>query len=97
MTEPLPNITDAVRDRLAAARAGITTTSVVADDVLASIRAGHVGQVTIFCDSCLVEEKGDYIGETRDDRFGRARAYLTVEKGWKISHGQDLCPECGAG
>ncbi|HEU5108055.1 MAG TPA: hypothetical protein VFT95_05810 [Micromonosporaceae bacterium] len=67
--------------------------SVVPDRIRAAIHAGHVGQVTIFCDGCGVEESGDYTGENREVRFAAARRWLAENKGWQIA-GMDLCPGC---
>lgn len=71
------------------------TGSVVPDHIRAAIHAGHIGQVVIFCDGCGDEEEGDYIGETREDRFAAARRYLAKTKGWDIGD-YDLCPTCVA-
>lgn len=76
-------------------RARITTPSATPDGIVAAIDAGHVGQVTILCDTCGVEDTADYTGETREDRFAAARRHLAEQKGWKITDGQDLCPACG--
>lgn len=64
------------------------------DAIHAAVHQGWVGQVTIFCDSCGVENTGDYIGETSTDRFETARKHLTDTKGWDTSNGQDSCPNC---
>ncbi len=68
----------------------------VPDHVRAAIHAGHVGQVGIFCDRCGVEDRGDYTGETREDRFAAARRHLTDRKGWLCTT-EDLCPLCRTG
>lgn len=86
--EPLDR--NALREAIAAGSG-----SVVSDDIRAAIHAGHIGQVTIFCDICGVEETGDYTGETKTIRFAAARRYLAREKGWS-TEGDDLCPTCTA-
>jgi hypothetical protein len=68
--------------------------SVVPDHVRAAIYAGHIGQVVIFCDGCGVQDKADYTGETREDRFESARRHLAETKGWDITKDVDLCPSC---
>lgn len=91
----VPDIGDAVRSRLDAAKAGHPLgPDVVPEHIRAAIHAGHVGQVVIFCDGCGVEEEGDYTGETREDRFAAARRHLAEAKGWGIVPGGDWCPAC---
>lgn len=84
----------AVAERLQRLAAGEPTGSVVPDHIRAAIHAGHVGQVTIYCDACGVEETGDYTGETREVRFEAARWYLAETKGWRIEPSYDGCPAC---
>lgn len=72
------------------------TAPIVPDHVRAAIHAGHVAQVVIFCDYCGVEHRADYIGETHEDRFAAARAYLAAERDWEITALTDLCPDCKA-
>jgi hypothetical protein len=106
---PLQPIRDEVRERLVALQTGATSTgSVIPEGVRAAIHAGHVGQVVIFCDDCGVEEEGDYIGETREERFEAARRHLATTKGWEITHPgglhtphpdiepYDLCGDCAS-
>jgi hypothetical protein len=88
---------DGVRARLGALAAGERPAgSVVPDHVQAAIHAGHVVQVTVYCDECLDEWEGDVIGETRDERLATARAYLAADCRWQITDDADLCPKCGA-
>jgi hypothetical protein len=68
---------------------------IVPDHIRAAIHAGHVGQVTIYCDSCGVEDTGDYTGATKEIRFAVARQHLADVKGWVITSELDLCPACG--
>lgn len=95
MTGPLRPIHEEVRRRLEALKAGeVLTGSVVPDDVHAAILAGQVAQVVIFCDNCGIEHRGDYIGETREDRFAAAREYLARVEEWDTGPYYDLCPSC---
>lgn len=66
----------------------------IPDHIRDAIHTGHIGQVTIFCDNCLVEDEADYTGETREDRFETARQHLATTKGWDITMTHDLCPAC---
>lgn len=68
--------------------------SLVPDHIRAAIHAGHVGQVTIYCDECGIEDTADYTGETREIRFAVARQHLAQTKGWDIGDAYDLCPRC---
>lgn len=91
---PLQSVREGVRARLEALKAGREATgSPIPDEVREAIHAGHVGQVTIYCDECLDEVEGDYIGATREDRFEAARAYLATQ-GWGITPDYDHCPKC---
>lgn len=71
------------------------TGPVVPDEVRAAIHAGHVGQVGIFCDRCGRTFEGDFLGETREDRFAAARRHLEVRHGWRCGD-EDLCVVCVA-
>lgn len=93
----LPNISAAVRNRLDALGIGEAHNSPVPDDIAAAIRAGHVGQVSLFCDECGMTETMDCTGVTREDRFNAAREYLGAVKGWHCDSGADLCPNCKGG
>jgi hypothetical protein len=64
------------------------------NQIRAAVHAGHIGQVTIFCDECGREETGDYTGETREARFEAARDHLAATAGWEITDVHDLCPSC---
>jgi hypothetical protein len=70
----------------------VPTESAVPPHIRAAIAAGHVGQVTIFCDNCGYEETADYTGETKEIRFEAAREYLAEHKGWTVTADADLCP-----
>lgn len=101
MTDPtagnriIDTIDPAVRQRLEDLKAGRGTSGpVIPDDIRAAIHAGHVGQVTIFCDECGFEDTADYTGETREDRFEAARRHLAAVTGWTIDDDEDLCPAC---
>jgi hypothetical protein len=75
----------------------------VSDELLEQIRrsvhAGHIGQVSIYCDRCGFTESMDCIGETREDRFTVARLHLS-EQGWLTmldaegEADEDVCPPC---
>lgn len=69
------------------------TNPIFPDLVREAIRAGHVTEVVIFCDSCGARYPADHIGVTSADRFAAARRHLTT-KGWTITPGEDLCPDC---
>jgi hypothetical protein len=93
----LPNISGAVRDRLDALKVGEAYDSPVPDDVRDAIHAGHVGQVSIYCDECGSTETMDCTGVTREGRFGAAREHLVAVKGWHCDSEADLCPNCKGG
>lgn len=98
MTEPnriIDTIDPDVRKRLVDLKAGRETSGpVVPDDVREAIHAGHVGLVTIFCDSCGYEDSADCTGATREARFEVACRHLAETKGWTIDEVEDLCPAC---
>jgi len=90
------SIMPAVRARMAAlAACKKAPESAIPAHVQEAIDAGNVVQVVIFCDGCGFEWEGDVIGETPEDRFEAARAYLADDLGWRIDDGVDLCPTCG--
>lgn len=99
MTNPqvLSNIAADVRAQLDALKAGESHVSPVPDDIRAAIHAGHIGQVSIYCDECGTIEEMDCTGATREDRFAAARRHLAEVKGWHITDEVDLCPDCKGG
>lgn len=96
MTDDIvPDMRDAIVARIDAVLAGRPDPgSPIPDRVRRAIRAGHVGQVGIYCDSCGTLVELDCIGETRDDRFAAARRHLADVVGWRITAAADLCPDC---
>lgn len=57
-------------------------------------------QITVFCDTCGVENSGDYImheGMSQGERFGFARLHLVLNQGWECGEKGDFCPTCKAG
>ncbi len=69
------------------------TGPLVSDELRAAIHAGHVTQVVIFCDRCGVKHRGDFVGETSEERFAAARRFLENRKGW-LCEEDDQCPVC---
>jgi hypothetical protein len=63
------------------------------DLIRAAVHAGHIDQVVIFCDTCLIRFESDFIGATAEDRFAAARAYLATEHGWSGADSYDGCPD----
>lgn len=98
MTDPqvLPDISADVRAQLAPLKAGEAYVSPVPDDIRDAIHAGHIGQVSIYCDECGTTEEMDCTGATREVRFAVARQHLAEAKGWHITDEADLCPDCKA-
>lgn len=66
-------------------------------DIRAAIQAGHVGQVTVFCDDCGTERTADFTGATQEIRFRAARTHLVTAEGWLCGGGLDICPACRSG
>lgn len=67
------------------------------EQIHAALAVAALREVVIFCDVCGLEMATDMIGETAEDRFEGARAYLRSHRGWVSAEGQDICPFCTAG
>jgi hypothetical protein len=93
---PLPRLDrDHLKARLRAAQTGQPPPAdprPVPDSVRAAIHAGHITQVVVFCDTCGVEHRGDYIGADRPTRLAAARAHLATQR-WTFMPGYDGCPQ----
>ena len=66
------------------------------EQIHAALDAGTLSQVVIYCDVCGFEMASDFIGDTSQERFAAARAYLRANRGWAGDAGQDTCTFCAA-
>ncbi|WP_262702011.1 MULTISPECIES: hypothetical protein [Streptomyces] len=56
----------------------------------------YPSQIAVFCDTCGIQQTGDYIVSdtmTRDERLGVARRNLAVNEGWQCDETGDFCPD----
>jgi len=55
----------------------------------------YPSQITVFCDTCGIQETADYLvseSMTRQERLDVARRHLARTKGWRTDETGDFCP-----